>query len=130
MIRYLLIVASVVTLFSCGSNKELVKIENATNDIDSTEYILIVDEFGFNSWMITNSKRIWYYSQEYYKAWNKIYVKEFNWRVLKGADHPFNELIYYDFAIDYGIELDYRLYWYFIFIQKKYDVSLFTSRYY
>jgi len=129
MIRLILIVASIIVLYSCGSHKDVVTIENESDNVDSVEYMLIVDEVDFDSWMVTNSKRIWYYSHEYYKAWNKIYVNEFNFRVLKGADHPFTELIYYDFTTDYGIKLDYRLYWYFMFIQKKYNVSLFASRF-
>ncbi|MCD4729595.1 MAG: DUF6146 family protein [Bacteroidales bacterium] len=130
MIRLILILASIIVHFSCGSHKDIVRIEKEPDDVDSVEYILIVDEIDFDSWMITNSKRIWYYSHEYYKAWNKIYVNEFNSRVLIGANHPFTELIFYNITTDYGIELDYRLYWYFMFIQKKYDVSLFASRYY
>ena len=130
MISLILILASIIVLFSCGSQKDIVRIENESDSVDSVEYILIVDEIDFDSWMITNSKRIWYYSHEYYKAWNRIYVNEFNSLVLIGANHPFTELIFYNITTDYGIELDYRLYWYFMFIQKKYDVSLFASRYY
>jgi len=87
MIRLILIVASIIVLYSCGSHKDVVTIENESDNVDSVEYMLIVDEVDFDSWMVTNSKRIWYYSHEYYKAWNKIYVNEFNFRVLKGADH-------------------------------------------
>ncbi len=129
MLRYLFILASVFVIISCGSNSDIVRIDNEANPADSTEYMLIVDEINFDSWMITNSKRIWYYSHEYYQAWNKIYVSEFNSRVLRSAHRPFTELINYDYSIDYGIELDYKLYWYFMFIQEKYDVSLFAARY-
>ena len=137
MIRYVLILAATITIFSCTSNKDVVMIDSTKAEADSaeyiladsTEYILIVNEIDFENWLITNNRQIWYHSHEFYKAWNKIYVREFNWRVLKGADHPFNEIINYDFVTDYGIELDYRLYWYFMFIQKKYDVSLFASSY-
>lgn len=127
--RYVLIIVSAIFLFACNTQKDIVKIESESNQIDSVEYILIVDEINFDSWMITNSKPIWYYSHVYYQAWNKIYVSEFNSRVLNGARQPFLELINYNFSIDYGIELDYKLYWYFIFIQEKYDVSLFAGRY-
>ena len=129
MLRYLFILASVFVIISCGSNSDIVRIDNEANPADSTEYMLIVDEINFDSWMITNSKRIWYYSHEYYQTWNKIYVSEFNSRVLRSAHRPFTELINYDHSIDYGIELDYKLYWYFMFIQEKYDVSLFAARY-
>ena len=130
MIRLVLILASVIAIFSCSTNKDLVTIENIPEVIDSTEYILVVDEIDFENWLVTNYRQIWYHSHEFYKAWNRIYVREFNWRVSRGADHPFNEIINYDFVTDYGIELDYRLYWYFMFIQKKYNVSLFASSYY
>lgn len=122
------IIASIIALYSCSSNSDIVRIDNEVLDKDSTEYMLIVDEINFDSWMITNSKRIWFHSHEYYQAWNKIYVSEFNARVLNGATRPFTEMINYDYTIDYGIELDYKLYWYFMFIQEKYGVSLFATR--
>jgi len=126
--RFVFIILSAILLFACNSQKDIVKIENESSNIDSVEYILIVDEINFNSWMITNSRPMRYYSHPYYKAWNKIYVGEINSRVLNGAQIPFTELINYNYSIDYGIELDYQLYWYFIFIQKKYDVTLFAAR--
>lgn len=130
MIRYVLILATTITIFSCTSNKDVVMIDSAKAEVDSIEYILIVNEIDFENWLVTNNRQIGYHSHDFYKAWNKIYVREFNWRVSRGADHPFNEIINYDFVTDYGIELDYRLYWYFMFIQNKYDVSLFASSYY
>lgn len=125
--RYVFIIFSAILLFSCGSQKDIVRIESESDSIDSVEYILIVDELGFESWMATNTKRVWYYTYEYYQAWNRIYVIEFNQRVLTGADYPFVKTIHYDNSIDYGLELNYKLYWYFMFIQKKYNVSLLAS---
>lgn len=127
--RFLFIIISAIFLIACTSQKDVIKIADESNNVDSVEYMLIVDEINFDTWMITNSRRIWYHSHEFYRAWNRIYVGEFNSRVLKGAHRPFTELINYDYSIDYGIELDYKLYWYFMFIQEKYDVSLFAARY-
>lgn len=126
--RYVLVIVGIIFLFGCGSQKEVVKIESESDTLDSTEYSLIVDEIDFDTWMITNSKRIWFYSHEYYQSWNKIYVSAFNSRVLYGAHRPFNEFINYDHSINYGIELDFKLYWYFMFIQEKYDISLVARR--
>jgi hypothetical protein len=114
-------------MFSCSTSQETVKSNNADIETDSVEYVLFVDEVDFEFWLVTNNKQMWYYSHNFYKSWNQIFIREFNWRVMQGWDHPFNELIYYDFNKDYGIELDYRLYWYFIFIQEKYNVTLFAS---
>lgn len=124
---YVFIIVGAILLYSCGSQKDVVRIESESDNVDSVEYILIVDELGFESWMATNSKRIWYYSDAYYKTWNSIYVIEFNHRVLTGADYPFIETIFYDTSIDYGVALNYRLYWYFMFIQEKYNVTLLAT---
>ena len=91
--RFLFIIISAIFLIACTSQKDVIKIADESNNVDSVEYMLIVDEINFDTWMITNSRRIWYHSHEFYRAWNRIYVGEFNSRVLNGAHRPFTELM-------------------------------------
>jgi hypothetical protein len=114
-----------VILFACTSNKDVVKIEDVESPSDSTEYAIIIDEPGYESWLVSYAKPDWYYEKSYYHQWNTLYTKEFNHKVRTGEfDHPFNEYIEYDPTVDYGLEVEYKLFWYFKFIEDKYDVKL------
>ena len=86
-------------------------------------YELIVDDPGYETWLVTNAKPIGYYSKSYYEAKNKIYVIDWNAKVvsLSGRrNSPFTEQINYDFNTDYGLALNYRLFNYFKFIHHRY----------
>ncbi len=112
----------------CSSNKDLVRIEDHPGASDSTQYELIVDEPGYISWMATNSKPEWYHEKEFYHSWNILFTTEFNYRVLhSNSGHPFTERINYDPQTDYGTEVEFKLYWYFKFIEYKYKTRLYIS---
>jgi len=119
-----------IFIAGCSTKKDIVKIEDYPGVNDSVQYELIVDEPGYDSWVATNSKPEWYHEKEYYRTWNVLYVTEFNYRVLNtNAGHPFTEMINYDRQIDYGLDVEYKLYWYFKFIEYKYNTKLYiTSR--
>jgi hypothetical protein len=65
------------------------------------------------------------YSGSYYKNWNTFYVAEWNIRYMEnklvGADQ---DLIQYDPLVNYGIELEYKLYYFFRFYEHKYGITL------
>ncbi|MDN5216071.1 DUF6146 family protein [Fulvivirgaceae bacterium BMA12] len=90
---------------------------------DEVEYQLIVDDPGYETWLITNARPIGYYSLSYYEAKNRIYVTDWNAKVVSLSSRrnsPFTEQINYDFNTDYGLELNYRLFNYFKFIHQRY----------
>jgi uncharacterized protein YcfL len=127
--RHFILIISVIFIFgACSAKKAVVKIEDQSSTGDSVQYELIIDEQGFDSWVATNSKPIWYHEKEYYRTWNILYLTEFNYRVLQtNSDHPFTETINYDLQTDYGLDLEYKLYWYFKFIEYKYNTKLHIS---
>jgi len=90
---------------------------------DSLEYELIIIDPGFETYLLTIAKPANFYSQSYYENKNRFYVTEWNIR----AQNPmrFNSSIYeniidYDFCIDYGLEVNYKLFNYFKFVEYKY----------
>lgn len=95
-----------------------------TIENDSIEYELLIIEPGYDSYLVTQPMKE-YYSITYYKNWNKLYVMEWNNQYLTGKRHEiFENEIIYDRSIDYGIDLEYRLYYYFRFIEQKYNITL------
>jgi len=115
-------------LHSCSPLKHSVKtaktekIELKATDQDSTEYDLIIMDSGFQSWFDANHRPIWYYSKDYLATWNYQYVIAWNAKVRSPSmqnrpDNPFIQEIDYLPNIDYGIELNYKLYYYFKYIE-------------
>jgi hypothetical protein len=98
-------------------------------DEDGDEYELLIFDNNFDRWFTTNGRPVSFYSPSYYSQKNRIYVQAWNEKVdqqgfYRSANYPFEQRINYDYSIDYGVELNYQLFWYF-----KYIESTFGRRY-
>lgn len=92
-----------------------------------TEYEIIIIEAGFNTWLLSIAKPEGYYSQSFLENRNYLMVTTWNQRVLQ--PQQFNNGLYemridYQQGIDYGYEVNYKLYNYFIYFQRKYRQRL------
>ena len=117
-------------IISCAStNKTTVKNNNNLPEgavriaNDSLEYEIIIFDVGFETYLNTIAKPDWYYTQDYLETKNRFYVTEWNIRV--NNPRRYNPSIYenqinYDFNIDYGLDLNYKLYNFFKFVEYKY----------
>ena len=103
---------------------ELKKQDHETPE-DSTEYELIIMDSRFQSWLATQPSAN-FYSQPYYENWNHRYVTEWNHRHSNPIQYGdfYQTRIDYDQNTDYGLELNYKLYYYFRFIEKEYGIVL------
>lgn len=134
MKKFLFLSMIVTALMACNSQKKIAEgvKENVeiTSGNDSTEYELLVFDPGFEAFLISQPYPKNYYSDTYYKNWNIQYVTEWNYR----HDHPdrygnfYETIIDYDLSADYGLDLNYRLYQYFQFIEKEYGIVLISRR--
>ncbi|WP_194767950.1 DUF6146 family protein [Tamlana sp. I1] len=94
---------------------------------DEIEYEIIIIEPGFNYWVASTARPKGYYSQSFLENRNYLYVMEWNQRVLQPQRYPPNlyELqINYNQGIDYGYDVNYLLYNYFIYFQLTYKQRL------
>jgi hypothetical protein len=92
---------------------------------DQEEYELIIIDPGFNTWFMTNARPMGFYQHSYYQHWNRQYVAAWNEKVnqqiyYNHRNYPFENRIDYDPHVDYGVELDYQLFWYFRYVQSLY----------
>lgn len=94
---------------------------------DELEYEIIIIDIGFDTYLNTIAKPANFYSQQYYETKNKFYVTEWNIR----AQNPwrYNSSIYenqidYNFNTNYGLDVNYKLYNYFKFVEYKYKQKL------
>jgi hypothetical protein len=92
---------------------------------DTTEYELMVFDIGFENWLHTHSKPKWYYEKEYYRSQNNRYVSSWNSKVRSTMGRPpFEYEIDYDQKVDYGLELNWKLFWYFRYLEEKLGIKL------
>ncbi|MGB5419121.1 DUF6146 family protein [Algibacter sp.] len=133
---YILMVS--VFLFNCNTSKKTTtkndeRLENLKlNDTvkianEAIEYEIIIIEPGFNFWLASRARQRGFYSQQFFETKNILYVNEWNQRVIQPQrfDPNLYELrIDYQQGIDYGYEVNYVLYNYFIYFQLTYNQRL------
>ncbi|MGB6268563.1 MAG: DUF6146 family protein [Olleya sp.] len=139
MKNLILIAAILLIAFSCGTNKKIATLEKPPAQVgdtitlssDETEYDIIIIEPGFNAWLNSVAQPKGFYSQQYLENKNIFYVTEWNNRVLQ--PQRFNTNLYeiqidYRPNIDYGYDVNYQLYNYFVFFQNRYKQNLLGGR--
>jgi len=101
---------------------DTVKIAN-----EDIEYEIMIIEPGFNFWLASTARRRGYYTQQFLENKNIFYVAEWNQRVLQPQRYSsslYELQIDYQQGIDYGYEVNYVLYNYFIYFQLTYKQRL------
>ena len=120
-----------VLMYACGSSSlkdpQTKKEEPVVIANDSLEYEVIIFDIGFNNYLASQARPIGYYSQNYLENWNIIYVT--NWNIRAQNPTRYNQDIYqniidYSSSIDYGMDVNYKLFNYFQFAQQKYKMRL------
>jgi hypothetical protein len=107
------------------STSDKAKAESAASD--SVEYELIVFDPGFDTWLATKPSKE-FYSDQYYEDKNRLYVPEWNYRFMTSQDQDlYGWYIDYDNNIDYGLDLNYKLYYYFKYFEEVNKIQLVPS---
>ena len=129
--KLLIVFFLLVLAFSCHGIKNSIKnTENNEERVvianDSLEYEIVIIDQGFSNYLVSIAKPMWYYSESYYKTKNIFYVQE--WNVRARDPSRYSTQIYaleinYASSIDYGLEVNYKLFNYFKFVEYKYKVN-------
>jgi hypothetical protein len=107
-----------------GQTKDLKKVKPDTTSVDSLEHRLIILDPGFDAWLASKPPKE-YYSKEYYALKNRLYVTEWNSRYMTSRNHDlYQTYIDYDYNTDYGLDINYRLYYYFRYFEEVNRVRL------
>ena len=132
LLKQIILLFSVgIFIWACGSspinNKNIEKEEPVVIANDSLEYEITIIDIGFNLFLNTIAQPEGYYSQEYLETRNRIFVT--NWNIRARNPSQFNGTIYgnvidYQPNIDYGYDVNYKLFNYFMFAQRKYKMTL------
>lgn len=117
--RALIVFAVFALIVSCNSAQRLPETPEVSTAQDSTQYEMIVMEPGFEVWFAANSKPGWYHSQDYYENWNRQYTHAWNAKVNSFPyGHLLNNPINYEDDIDYGLEINHKLFYYFQYVER------------
>lgn len=123
-------------VYSCSSTKERTmntSDELAQNDTvsdtvrianDSLEYEIIIIDPGFSYFLNAVAHPEGYHSQSYLENKNRFLVSDYNQRVQQPFRYDpniYEQEINYDPNIDYGYEVNYKLYNYFVYLSRKYN---------
>jgi hypothetical protein len=114
-----------------GNSNELAENDTISISSDETDYEIIIIEPGFNGWLVSTARPRGYYSQSFLENRNFLLVQSWNQRNLQPYTYDpslYQLRIDYDQNTDYGYEVNYLLYNYFIYFQIKYKQQL-TSFY-
>jgi hypothetical protein len=129
--QILILITAGIFFGACGSspihkkatqNEEPVVIAN-----DSLEYEVIIIDPGFTFFLNTTAQPEGFYSQNYLESRNRIWVLEWNNRARNPLQYNstiYENIIDYQSTINYGYEVNYKLFYYFLFAQKKYRMNL------
>ncbi|WP_366512842.1 DUF6146 family protein, partial [Kordia sp.] len=125
-----------IVVYSCSSPQKTMTqkkddIQKVSDTIriasDELEHEIIIFEPGFSAWLQGYARPRDYYSQQFLENKNIIYVTEWNQRVIEPARYDntlYQQQINYRSNVDYGYEVNYQLYYYFVFFQQKYKQQL------
>lgn len=138
MKNLLLFVFVGLMIYSCSSTRALdtqshdpydadtLSVGNDTVRIanDSLEYEILIIDPGFAGFLNSRAKPEGYYSQNYLENKNKFLVVDYNQRVQQPFNYNSNiytQEIDYDPQTDYGYEVNYKLYNYFVYLTHRFN---------
>ena len=132
MKRVLIVFLGALCLSACvTSNSVLVPRDKNLVDLteDQEEYELQVLDPGFETWFMTVWSPANDRSLSYYTLWNSRYVVEWNYKATQpGTSRFFNNMIAYDPSVNYGIEVERKLYYYFRWVDTKLGIPILSHR--
>lgn len=118
----------VLMIWACSTVKEASKTSAilTQNTQDSTGYDILIIDPQFDQWYLYSYTPAKDYSNDYYWGQNNSAAANWNSYYRTGRySRVIDCNIDYQPNIDYGIEVNRKLYWYFIYIQNKYRIRLF-----
>ena len=114
--------------FACSTPKNTIQIKEngeAEASVDSLEYSLETFDSRFETWYMMQNSPARYRSQEYYENWNRQYVSAWNYNATTSRRRGFFEpIVGYDYSVDYGFELNHKLFHYFQYVEQVLKIQI------
>jgi hypothetical protein len=129
MKRLIIVVGALLFVWACSTKKGVVKIEENKDELaaveDSIEYQLETFDARFETWYALHNKPSQYRAQEYYENWNRQYVNAWNYNSTQpGKSSFFEPIVGYEPQVDYGFELNHKLFYYFQYVERVLKIEI------
>lgn len=129
MKQIIFIVIALLFVLACSTQKGVVKIEENKEEMvaveDSLEYQLETFDAKFETWYALHDNPSQYRSQQYYENWNRQYVNAWNYNSTQPGKRSFFEpIIGYEPNVDYGFELNHKLFYYFQYVERVLKIEI------
>ncbi len=123
MKKYLFFLLTLI-LFGCAYNTAPNRAarsvsSNIIRETDDEKHEIVVLDAGFESWFLTNAKPVNFHTLRFYETQNAAYVSAWN-QMARTPGGPITNEINYDPNENYGVEVNYKLYWYFKYMESIY----------
>jgi hypothetical protein len=118
----------ILLIAACSTQKGLVTVKSNIGESsveDSLEYDLETFDGRFETWYEMHNSPAMYRSQQYYENWNRQYVSAWNYNAMGGRRNSFFEpIIGYEYTVDYGFELNHKLFYYFQYVEQVLKIQI------
>jgi hypothetical protein len=117
-----------LVFWACSTGKEASRssVSLSRDGQDSTEYEILIIDPGFDQWYALNYSPAKDYMEEYYHGKNILAAARWNEYYLNGRyRNVVASTVDYRPEVDYGMEVNRTLYWYFRYAETTYQVPLF-----
>ena len=127
MKKILLFAIIIFATWSCSQQKKITQSQKSHAEIieDNTEYNILIIDPGFDRWYMMRYSASMDRSNEYYKGMNNVGVQNWNDFYNRGKyPQVIGSYLSYNPSIDYGLEVNRRLYWYFKYIEENFRIRI------
>ncbi len=134
MKRFLPVILFFLIGWGCNTQKKMAEIKPGTVEVagldstaakDSVEYGLETFDPNFEIWYQAHNSETSYRSKDYYEQWNRQYVSAWNANAADpGKSSFFESIIGYDPNVDYGLELNHKLFYYFQYVENVLKIKI------
>ena len=113
-------------IWSCSTTPKVAStVKPPVIKTDSTEYEIVVIDPEFDHWYLIHFSQAKDYSNSYYRAKNQVGVSNWNDYFIRNLyPNIIENSILYDNSIDYGIEVNRVLFWYFKYYEDRFKIRL------
>ena len=113
--------------WSCTQQREMTQSQKSQAGIvsDDTEYNILIIDPDFDRWYMMRYSVSMDRSNDFYKGMNNLGVQNWNNYYNRGKfPQVIGSYLNYNPSIDYGLDVNRRLYWYFKYIEENFKIRV------
>ena len=115
----------VLAAWSCTQQKKITQSQKPAITEDRTEYNILIIDPAFDRWFMMRYSTSMDRSNEFYQGMNNIGVQNWNDYYHRGKyTEVIGSFLSYNTSIDYGLDVNRRLYWYFKYIEENFKIRI------